>query len=262
MAKNNYWPKAFALSCLLHAAFLPWLGFWGDLAARQAPEQYLVLDLTAVSRSSGGGGGGGAAAGTVAPAPASQAVAAQRETVRPAPRSRPAAPVVVDQPQTPALPAPANVGDAAEAVFGAGAVSGGSGSGGAGAGTGTGSGSGTGPGSGSGSGGGSGSGHGSGVGGGSGPGVDGVIGAFLDAVESRKQYPYIARRMGQEGTVLLMVELSSGGDLNQVAIVESSGFAALDKAAVAVIRQVTPFRHGLGQPLAMKIPIKYRLLSN
>ena len=247
MAKNNYWPKAFALSCLLHAAFLPWLGFWGDLAARQAPEQYLVLDLTAVSRSSGGGGGGGAAAGTVAPAPASQAVAAQRETVRPAPRSRPAAPVVVDQPQTPALPAPANVGDAAEAVFGAGAVSGGSG---------------TGPGSGSGSGGGSGSGHGSGVGGGSGPGVDGVIGAFLDAVESRKQYPYIARRMGQEGTVLLMVELSSGGDLNQVAIVESSGFAALDKAAVAVIRQVTPFRHGLGQPLAMKIPIKYRLLSN
>lgn len=255
MTRTNYWPKAFAVSCLLHAALLPWLVFWSDLPARQETEQYVMLDLTVINRISDGAGGGGNSAGAVVEPVAAKASADNRELVETAPYSQ--------QGEHEALPATTSqssvlseiTGREAEPVANSSAVSAGNNSAGAdsdsrqklesGAGSGLADSNEPAP--------------GLGVGG-SGPGMDRAILAFLDAVESHKQYPYIARRMGQEGVTTLLVELSAAGDLHHVGVIESSGVAALDSAAIEVIRRVTPFRHGLGQPLAMKIPINYRLL--
>ena len=60
------------------------------------------------------------------------------------------------------------------------------------------------------------------------------------------RYPPAARRLGQEGVVELLVELSASGAVSGVAVVESSGAASLDRAAVAAVRgwRCAPARAG------------------
>ena len=50
------------------------------------------------------------------------------------------------------------------------------------------------------------------------------------------RYPARARRLGQEGVVDLLVELSAAGRVTEVRVVQSSGSARLDAAAVAAVR--------------------------
>lgn len=50
------------------------------------------------------------------------------------------------------------------------------------------------------------------------------------------RYPATARRLGQEGVVELQVELSAAGRVTEVRVVQSSGSARLDAAAVAAVR--------------------------
>jgi TonB family protein len=289
MTHNTYWPKAFTISCIVHLAFFVLLGVLaGNLPARHVADEYIVIDLTAVSLTGGGGGGGGGgspAANDIPSQLVNQANALDAASAEAAERLKPqpvqqepdqSFPAVTETVTAPArnLTLESRPGAAAAAIEsgsesalkamengkGSG-LDGGSGIGsGAGSGSGSGSGAGTGSGSGSGIGSGSGSGTGSGIGSGSGPGVDSAILAFLAEVEKHKEYPYIARRRGYEGVVTLIVELSAAGDLNQVRVVASSGFSPLDDAAAAIISRVTPFKHGLGRPVAMKIPINYRLL--
>lgn len=49
-------------------------------------------------------------------------------------------------------------------------------------------------------------------------------------------YPAAARRRGQEGVVELLVELSATGAVTRVTVARSSGVSALDRAAVAAVR--------------------------
>lgn len=50
------------------------------------------------------------------------------------------------------------------------------------------------------------------------------------------RYPPAARRLGQEGVVELLVELSATGAVMEVAVVRSSGSAGLDRAAITAVR--------------------------
>lgn len=50
------------------------------------------------------------------------------------------------------------------------------------------------------------------------------------------RYPAMARRLGEEGVADLLVELSAAGRVTEVRVVESSGSARLDAAAVAAVR--------------------------
>lgn len=50
------------------------------------------------------------------------------------------------------------------------------------------------------------------------------------------RYPATARRLGEEGVADLLVELSAAGRVTEVRVVESSGSARLDAAAVAAVR--------------------------
>jgi TonB family protein len=72
-------------------------------------------------------------------------------------------------------------------------------------------------------------------------------------------YPLLARRRGQEGTVLLFVEVGANGRAIRVSLKTSSGFAALDEAARAAVAswRFEPARVD-GRPSAAKIEVPVR----
>jgi protein TonB len=63
-------------------------------------------------------------------------------------------------------------------------------------------------------------------------------------------YPTFSRRMGEEGTVILRVELDEAGVVAHARVQTSSGFARLDEAALDAVRtwRCTPARRD-GQPV-------------
>jgi len=78
----------------------------------------------------------------------------------------------------------------------------------------------------------------------------------------RPNYPESARREGHEGRVLLRVLVDDQGRTKTVEINNSSGSAALDRAAAEAIRRwrFHPARYG-EQPIEswLRIPIEFRL---
>ncbi len=253
MTQAAYWPKAFGISCIIHFMLILLLGLLiGNLPVHQSPEEYIVVDLSLVSGSENGTSGAPIhSAEKAAGLPTAPGLFSQAPNQPLA--SEPMRNFSTDELQTTNLPqaGSANAGEAMTAATGEN-------------GTGIGMGNGTAisakPGTGRIAGSGSGTSVGSGSGEGAAPGIDGAILAFLAEVEKHKEYPYIARKRGYEGVVTVFVELSAGGELRQVRVEKSSGFSLLDEAAAAVVRRVVPFRHGLGRPVAMKIPISYQLL--
>ena len=77
-------------------------------------------------------------------------------------------------------------------------------------------------------------------------------------------YPAMARRNGEEGRVQLSVRVSAQGRAEQVEVRHSSGYARLDEAALATVRQwrFVPARRGEEAVAAsVLVPIVFRLES-
>ena len=78
------------------------------------------------------------------------------------------------------------------------------------------------------------------------------------------EYPPLARRMGEEGTVKLRVMVSASGHVDTIRIQQSSGYATLDKSAVKAVQQWT-FTPGqaAGKPVPgwVIVPIRFSLAS-
>jgi len=75
-------------------------------------------------------------------------------------------------------------------------------------------------------------------------------------------YPVVARRRRQQGVVLLSVRVDVAGRPETVAIQSSSGFAALDEAAVAAVKnwEFEPGRlAGEPVPSQVEVPIRFEL---
>lgn len=75
-------------------------------------------------------------------------------------------------------------------------------------------------------------------------------------------YPALARRLGEEGTVVLQVRVSAGGLVDSVSVRHTSGYPQLDQAALAAVRQwtFTP-ASSAGRPVAgwVLVPILFSL---
>jgi protein TonB len=75
-------------------------------------------------------------------------------------------------------------------------------------------------------------------------------------------YPPEARRLGQQGRVLLEVQVGADGRAISVSVKRSSGFPALDSAAVQGVQRWTfePARVG-GLPVASRadVPVNFSL---
>lgn len=75
-------------------------------------------------------------------------------------------------------------------------------------------------------------------------------------------YPRVARKRNYQGTVMLDVRVTVDGQVAQVRIAESSGYAILDRSAVKSVKgwRFTPARRG-GRPIEMwvQVPVRYEL---
>lgn len=100
------------------------------------------------------------------------------------------------------------------------------------------------------------------------PSERGASGAVLTAVSPRYRsngrpaYPLAARLRGYEGMVLLSVEVSADGRVDDLMVKRSSGYEVLDRSALEAVRNWTfePARR-MGQPVRMRvdIPVKFVL---
>lgn len=82
-------------------------------------------------------------------------------------------------------------------------------------------------------------------------------------IEAKKHYPPFARNLQQEGTVVLNVVIGSDGVIISSSLVNSSGYASLDRAALAAVQKVSPFPaptgFGLGR-MSVTIPLVFKLI--
>ena len=88
---------------------------------------------------------------------------------------------------------------------------------------------------------------------------------MLELVTQRLSYPAIARRKGWQGVVILALHIESDGLISDLHVNETSGYAALDKAAIKSLQlaSIPGARQWLhGHSIDMLIPIEYRLLDS
>lgn len=77
-------------------------------------------------------------------------------------------------------------------------------------------------------------------------------------------YPEAARRRGQQGRVVLQVDVSAQGTPVGVSVAQSSGFASLDHAALRAVEQwrfVPATRGGTPLPAVAEVPVRFQLTN-
>jgi periplasmic protein TonB len=83
-------------------------------------------------------------------------------------------------------------------------------------------------------------------------------------VAELKRYPNSARINGQEGKVILKAVIRSNGQLADVFVQTSSGYSALDQAAIETVRLACPvhMKHAIGKSqIVVSLPIVYSLAN-
>ncbi len=89
--------------------------------------------------------------------------------------------------------------------------------------------------------------------------------SVLELVTQRLSYPAIARRKGWQGVVILALHIESDGLISDLHVNETSGYAALDQAAMKSLQlaSIPGARQWLhGHSIDLLIPIEYRLLDS
>ncbi|MDI2112857.1 energy transducer TonB [Commensalibacter nepenthis] len=77
-----------------------------------------------------------------------------------------------------------------------------------------------------------------------------------------KEYPMAARRRHEEGTVQVGYQLLPDGQIQHVEVIETSGFSALDRAAVSSVRAIK-CQPAPGQPvIKTSVPVNFSLNKN
>lgn len=81
-------------------------------------------------------------------------------------------------------------------------------------------------------------------------------------IEELKRYPPMARMNNWQGKVVLKFVVKDDGTVENLEVVQSSGHAVLDEAAMETIRRASPLplKHELGKPrVTFQFPISYTL---
>lgn len=79
---------------------------------------------------------------------------------------------------------------------------------------------------------------------------------------TQPRYPYAARRRGEEGRVVLRVQVTAAGDAADVVVLRTSGFRRLDQAAREAVRtwRFRPAsRNGKAVPGILDVPVTFNL---
>jgi protein TonB len=81
-------------------------------------------------------------------------------------------------------------------------------------------------------------------------------------MNSNKRYPIMARRLGQQGEVVIEAVVSERGQIQNAQVLSSSGFALLDQDALNLLASigVLPLgAHRVNGPTRILIPLRYTL---
>ena len=84
------------------------------------------------------------------------------------------------------------------------------------------------------------------------------LGQIKSNIQKRISYPRLARKMGWEGKVIVCFMVDKDGKVQDAHVVESSGYAALDKNAIATIKKAGPFP-STSVRAELVVPVIYRL---
>ncbi|MBX3335316.1 MAG: energy transducer TonB, partial [Nitrospira sp.] len=79
-----------------------------------------------------------------------------------------------------------------------------------------------------------------------------------------KRYPNTSRMNGEEGKVILKAVIRSDGRLAEVFVQKSSGYSALDQAAMEAVRLACPLhmKQAISKPqIVVSLPIVFRLAN-
>ncbi|MDD4882211.1 MAG: TonB family protein [Gallionellaceae bacterium] len=88
--------------------------------------------------------------------------------------------------------------------------------------------------------------------------------ALLERLRAMKRYPLAARRLGQEGVVLIEARIGPDGRLEGAEIKRGSGYPLLDREALRLLETAAETARGQlrpERPTRLEIPIAYRLES-
>lgn len=99
--------------------------------------------------------------------------------------------------------------------------------------------------------------------------VDNALSAYGSllgrAIAKHKSYPKIAERRGWQGTALLDLKIDSNGNVISAVVRDSSGYAALDKRALAMIKKAAPFpappKALQGRTFNITVPVTFKLAN-
>jgi protein TonB len=87
--------------------------------------------------------------------------------------------------------------------------------------------------------------------------------AVRDGIDAAKRYPLLARQAGIEGRTLLKFKLLRSGAVIELRVLESSGHAILDQAAMGAVERAAPFPEQgsriSGESIEVILPIVFRL---
>ena len=87
--------------------------------------------------------------------------------------------------------------------------------------------------------------------------------SVISLINQKKSYPAKAQRRGQQGQVLLRLELNRAGEVMSVKIINPSAYQDLNEAALLTVNQISKYpeipAELKGSTLVLKIPINYRI---
>jgi protein TonB len=86
-----------------------------------------------------------------------------------------------------------------------------------------------------------------------------------EAIDRYKRYPISALRRGRQGTARIAFELRPDGNIDGLTVATTSGTRALDRAALAAVRAIVPFRrarHYLHAAERLQVDIAFRLYQD
>ena len=91
-----------------------------------------------------------------------------------------------------------------------------------------------------------------------GPGVEERLAEIARRVQRSLHYPAIARSRGVIGEALVAFEIGADGSPRSIALVETSGSGALDRAALRAVAEAAPLPFVYGR---IQVPVRFALDS-